>query len=214
MSRVHFPDSKLIDNSYDKGQGQQNLGICERITNRGDWNLSRCMINQSKIRWALGIFKPFKSVGTYVIVSVSHFRACMAYGFILTAWRQVKVTFIPTTRKLYYTEAKAYHPISLSYFHLKTMEKLVDGHMRDGTLKDYPLHRNYHIGKSTETALHNVVTRIENAIEHKDIALGALLNIEGVFDRTSYHKIKQAAERHGIEPAVCRWICAMLESRI
>jgi hypothetical protein len=38
---VHFPDSKLIDDSYDDGQGQQNLGICGRITNRGDWNLTK-----------------------------------------------------------------------------------------------------------------------------------------------------------------------------
>jgi hypothetical protein len=58
-----------------------------------------------------------------------------------------------------------------------------------------------------------VVTRIENAIEHKDLALGAFLDIEGAFNRTSYDTIKQAAERHGIEPAICRWICAMLESR-
>jgi hypothetical protein len=26
LFRVHFPNSKLIDNSYDNGQGQQNLG--------------------------------------------------------------------------------------------------------------------------------------------------------------------------------------------
>jgi hypothetical protein len=58
-----------------------------------------------------------------------------------------------------------------------------------------------------------VVTRIKNAIKHKDIALGAFLDIEGAFDRTSFNTIKQAAERHGIEPAVCRWICVMLESR-
>jgi hypothetical protein len=89
------------------------------------------------------------------------------------------------------------------------MEKLVDRHIRDGALKVQPLHQNQHayqIGKSTETALHNVVTRIEYAIKHKDIALGA-------FDRTSFDIIKQASERHGIEPAICRWICAMLESR-
>jgi hypothetical protein len=59
-----------------------------------------------------------------------------------------------------------------------------------------------------------VVTRIEYAIEHKDIALGAFLDIEGAFDRTSFDMIKQAAERHGIEHAICRWICAMLDSRI
>jgi hypothetical protein len=71
----------------------------------------------------------------------------------------------------------------------------------------------FQIGKSTETALHNEVIRIENAIKHKDIAFGVFLDIEGAFKRTSFDTIKQAAERHGIEPAVCRWICAMLESR-
>jgi hypothetical protein len=50
----------------------------------------------------------------------------MAYGFIPTAWKQVKVTFITKPGKLDYTEAKAYRPISLSSFLLKKMEKLVD----------------------------------------------------------------------------------------
>jgi hypothetical protein len=58
-----------------------------------------------------------------------------------------------------------------------------------------------------------VETHAEYAIEHKDIALGAFLDIEGTFDRTSLDIIKQAAERHAIEPPICRWICAMLNSR-
>jgi hypothetical protein len=49
-----------------------------------------------------------------------------------------------------------------------------------------------------------VVTRIENAIEHRDIALGAFLDIEGAFDTTSLDTIKQAAERRGIDPTICR----------
>jgi hypothetical protein len=139
----------------------------------------------------------------------------MAYGFIPMAWRQVKVTFIPKPGKLDHTGA-AYHPISLSSFLLKTMEKLVYRHIRDGALRIYPLHRNQHAyqrGKSTETALHNVVIHAEYAIDHKDIALGAFLDIEGAFDRTSFDTIKWAAERHGIEAAIYRWSCAMLESR-
>jgi hypothetical protein len=36
---------------------------------------------------------------------------------------------------------------------------------------------------------------------------------EGAFNITSFNTIKQAAEKHGIEPTVCRWICAMLKSR-
>jgi hypothetical protein len=102
LFRVHFPDSKVIDDSGD-GQGQQNLGICKCITNRGDWNLAKHVINQSKIKWTLGTFKPFKSVGSDEIVLallqqgmehlVPHlcciFRACIAYGFIPMAWKQL-----------------------------------------------------------------------------------------------------------------------------
>jgi hypothetical protein len=74
------------------------------------------------------------------------------------------VTCIPKLVNLDYTEAKAYRPISLSSFLLKTMEKLVDRHIRDDVLRIHPLHLNQHAyqkGKSTETALYNVVTRIE-----------------------------------------------------
>jgi hypothetical protein len=165
LFRVHFSESKLIDDSCDDGQGQQNLGICECITNRGDWNLARRMINKSRIRQALSTLKPFKSAGTGGIIPallqqgtehiVTHqrhiFRASMAYGFIPTAWRQVRVTFIPKPGKPDYTEAKAYCPISLSSFLLKTMEKLVDRHVRRSALKEYPLHLSQHayqIGKS------------------------------------------------------------------
>jgi hypothetical protein len=83
-------------------------------------------------------------------------------------------------------------------------------------LKKYPLHRNQHayqVGKCTETSLHNVVTRIQSAIEYKDIALGAFLYIEGTFDTTSFDIIRQAAEKKATGSAIYRRICAMLESR-
>jgi hypothetical protein len=128
------------------------------------------------------------------------------------AWRQVKATFIPKPRKSHYTEDKAYRPISLSSFLLKTMEKLVDRHIRHSVLK----HQNQHecqIGKSTETALHNVVTYIESAIRYNKITLGAFLDIEEAFVRTSFDVITQVDERHGTEPAIYKWISSMLESR-
>jgi hypothetical protein len=64
----------------------------------------------------------------------------MTCGFIPIAWRQVKLTFIPKYGKLDYTEAKAYHSITPSSFLLKTIDKLVDRHIRDGVLKEYPVH--------------------------------------------------------------------------
>jgi hypothetical protein len=58
-----------------------------------------------------------------------------------------------------------------------------------------------------------VVTPIENATEYKGIALGAFLGIAEAFDRTSIDIIRQAAVTYSIEPAICRWIRAMVESR-
>jgi hypothetical protein len=95
------------------------------------------------------------------------------------------------------------------------MEKLVDRHVREGVLSEHPLHlnqRDYPAGKTTETALHNV-TRIGSAAECKEIALGTFLAVEGDFDITSSDVTTQAAERHVIEPTICRWICSVLDSR-
>jgi hypothetical protein len=46
LFRVHFPDSKLIDDSSD-GQGHQNLDSCGRKTNIGSWYLAKYVIDQS-----------------------------------------------------------------------------------------------------------------------------------------------------------------------
>lgn len=100
--------------------------------NRGDWNLNRRVINQSKVKWAISMFKPFKSAGTDEIVLallqhgiehlVSHlccrFRTCLAYGYISGASKQVKVMFIPKPGKTSYTKAKAYCSVSQSVSHI------------------------------------------------------------------------------------------------
>jgi hypothetical protein len=187
-SEFTFQTPTLTDAS-NNGQGQQNL----------DKPRQKC--NQSKITWALGTFKPFKSAGTDEIIpvllqqGVEHlvphscraFRACLAYGFTPMARKQVRVMCIPKPRKSDCTKTKAYCHISLSSFLLKMMEKLANSHIRNGILKEHPLYQNQHvyqISKPTETALHNVVTLIESAIKYKETALGAFLDIVGAFDRT------------------------------
>jgi hypothetical protein len=66
---------------------------------------------------------------------------------------------------------------------------------------------------STIKALHSVVTHTESAIKCKEITLGAFLDTEGAFDRTSFDVLTQAAERHDTGPAICMWISSMLKSR-
>jgi hypothetical protein len=67
-------------------------------------------------------------------------------------------------------------------FILKTLEKLLNRHIRDGGLVEKPLHQNQFARRacmSTETALFQVELRWEKSLSHKQIALGAFLDIEG-----------------------------------
>jgi hypothetical protein len=59
-----------------------------------------------------------------------------------------------------------------------------------------------------------VVQRLEKSLEHKEIALGAFLDIEGAFDNTSFNTIITAARERGLEETCCRWIGSMLECRL
>jgi len=61
------------------------------------------------------------------------------------------------------------------------LEKLVDRYLRSVTLVDFPLHPRQHAyqtGKSTESALHQLVERVERALEAKQYSLGVFFDIE------------------------------------
>jgi hypothetical protein len=67
------------------------------------------------------------------------FVACLAYGYILLAWRAVRVIFIPKPGCDACELAKSFRPISLTSFFLKTIERLVDSYIRAGLLKSFSL---------------------------------------------------------------------------
>jgi hypothetical protein len=67
---------------------------------------------------------------------------------------------------------------------------------------------------STETALFKVIHRLEKSLNHKEIALGAFIVIQGAFDNTCFHAITMAARERGVEETCCRWISSMFESRL
>jgi hypothetical protein len=90
---------------------------------------------------------------------------------------------------------------------LKTLEKLLDRHMKDGVLAEKSLDQNqyaYTASISTERALFQGVRRPEKSLNYKEIALGAFLDIEDTFD-TSFNAIITDAREHGLEETCCRW---------
>ena len=80
-----------------------------------------------------------------------------------------------------------------------------------------PLHPNQHAyqaGKSVETALQQLVVRVEKALDQQEIVLGVFLDIEGAFDNTSYDSMCSALSRHEVDQTIVRWIRATLEGRL
>jgi hypothetical protein len=109
--------------------------------------------------------------------------------------------FIAKPSRDSYGGPKVYRPISLTSFLFKTMERLIDRFLRDEILAFMPLHPTQHAyqaRKSEETALHLLVFRTEKALDQQETALGVFLDIEGVFNNTSYDSICASLAKHGV----------------
>jgi hypothetical protein len=196
---------------------------------REDRVVSTRAICYDKLKRAAFSFQPYKTPGTDGIMPfmlqqgfellagklLMLLRASLALGYIPMSWRHIRVVFIPKPGKPL-SQAKSLRPISLMSFILKTLEKLLDRHIRDCALVEKPLHQNqfsYRAGMSTETALFQVVYRLEKSLSHKETALGAFLDIEGAFN-SSFNAIATAAREHELEKTCCRWVGSMLESKL
>jgi hypothetical protein len=138
-------------------------------------------------------------------------------GYIREAWQIVRVVFIPKPERSSYELANSFRPINLTSFLLKTMERLVNQSIRMGPLKRFllecPQHA-YQRGRSSETALHNLVNRIESALGRKIFALGAFLDVEGAFDNTSFVAMGRGCADHEVHYMISRWTAAMFSNRM
>jgi hypothetical protein len=192
---THFPHSEVTQESV--------APAAALLARRPDWRLATRVVTYRRVEWAIDSFAPYKSPGVdgifpallqrarEVVIPylVRIFCACLATGYVPAIWRQVKVVFVPKPGKSSYSGPRDYRPISLTSFLLKTIERLVDIYLRDEVLALVPLHPNQHAyqaGKSVEMALHQLVVRVEKALDQQESALGVFLDIEGAFNNTCY----------------------------
>lgn len=122
----------------------------------------------------------------------------------------------PKPGKDTFGKASSYRPISLTSFILKTLEKLVDKHIRYEELKENPIdscQHAYRAGRSTESALHSLLQELEESKENDKFSLFIFVDIAGAFDVTSVECVEKAATEKGISPWCIRWIVSMLRNR-
>ncbi|KAJ8735608.1 hypothetical protein PYW07_007228 [Mythimna separata] len=226
LASTHFPGSVVAPDII--VQNTPHIRLSRPLNE--DWRRAAKYFRPNNVEWAIDSFKPIKSAGyddifpallqqgkTMLIpILIKIFRASFAWGYIPEKWTMVKVCFIPKAGKKDYSQPKSFRPISLTSFLLKSMEKVIDECIRDGPLRDNPLHPKQHAyqkGKSTETALLELTDRIERALEDKQIALCAFLDIEGAFDNVTIDALSKGMKAKGIDETTTRWIEFMLLNR-
>lgn len=177
--------------------------------------------------WAIQSFESFKSPGldgifpkmlqetitTITPILCLVYKECLkqAHNFIPLSWNKVKVIFIPKSGKVGHSKAKDYRPISLTSFLLKIIERLLHLHIRS-LFSPILISKSQHAyikGRSTDTALHELVNKEEKTIEHT-----ALLDIEGGFNNVTNEAIERALRNLRVKDNLILWLLNMLRSRI
>ena len=80
----------------------------------------------------------------------------------------------------------------------------------------FPLHGNvysYREGVSTDTALHNVVSTIENAGNKRQFELVTFLDISGAFSNTATKEMVKSLALKGVEKEIVLWTKHLLTGR-
>jgi len=91
----------------------------------------------------------------------------------------------------------------------------VDHRIRSTLLKQAPLQPTQHAyraGRSTDTALYQLHRVLQSAVESKEVAMCAFLDIEGAFDNASHDTVQVALARRGLDLTTSRWIVSLLRS--
>jgi len=204
---IHFPNSTVRVGGL--------IPTADCCSKRLDWWVAARIVTYRKVRWAIDSFAPYRIPGMDGIFPallqegweiipylVRIVRACLATGYVPAMWRQVKVVFIPKPSRNSYCGPRDLRPISLTLFLLKTIERLVDRFLSDKILALHPNQHSYQAGKSVETALHQLMVWVEKALDQQEIALGVFLDIEGVFNNTSYDSLCVALARQGVDHTI------------
>ena len=131
LTNTHFPAAQMGTTTY-KHDSTKQMTTAEILESQ-DW------IDVDMIRKAMRQFKPDKAAGPdglkpIIFKSLPRnalealnliYKACISLCHTPKVWRETKVIFLPKPGKPSYDIPKAYRPISLSNFLLKTLERLV-----------------------------------------------------------------------------------------
>ena len=144
------------------------------------------------------------------------YQASYLLEYVPKLWRKSKVIFIPKIGKADYSQPRSFRPITLSPFLMKVMERVIlwyitEVHFQDNQLSDYQ--HAFRGGRSTETALTELVSNLEKGLAQKNYSLGVFLDIQGAFDNVRPEAIRTGMENKDLPISLINWYCHYIGNR-
>ena len=124
-------------------------------------------------------------------------NAYIVHSFFPEKWKISKVNIIGKPNKQSYSDLQSFRPISLAGSFSKILEKIILGRLQWlAKSQDWlsPDQHGFRSGKSTETAVHSLVTGIENGFSAKEVTACAFLDIKSAFDSAWHPAIVTARD--------------------
>ncbi|KAL5247005.1 hypothetical protein ACHWQZ_G019016 [Mnemiopsis leidyi] len=144
------------------------------------------------------------------------FHNSLRLGITPDSWKNNTGIILPKPLKTDYTNPRAFRIISLTSNFQKLLERLILWHLELDLKVPSRLTKNQHgfrKGKSTESAIHILTRRIEDAIATGNYSLGVFLDIEQAFDAISFAAIREALHEANIPSTITEWIHHMVSNR-
>ena len=144
------------------------------------------------------------------------FHNSLKLGITPASWKNNTGIIIPKPLKTDYTNPRAFRIISLTSNFQKLLERLILWYLELDLKIPSRLTKNQHgfrKGKSTESAIHILTRRIEDAMTTGNYSLGVFLDIEQAFDAISFAAIRAALIDANIPSTITEWIHHMVSNR-
>ena len=146
---------------------------------------------------------------------LNQFRFSIANSYLPLSWLDINAIYIKKAGNRSASNPKTYRPIGLSSSLLKLCERLINWRLKSTVLsKGIPKQHAFTLGKSTETAISDLVNFMEKAKSNNQMAIVLSIDIQGAFDSVPFDVIRDSLEMHGVEPEIVRWLDYLSRNRV
>ncbi len=216
----------LLKSHFEKSVKTQRDPDCIKEMYYNQLNIE--WISLDKLKQAISEFSPYKNtvddIKPIVLQNASKkalirlkkiFEASISIGYTPRIWREQLVAFIPKPGKKDYSDPRAYRPITLASFVLKTLEKLCLWQI-EKTLERLPISRSQHgfcKGRSTDSALTETLSKIESGVLNKGFSMAVFLDIKGAFDNVNPDLAIRILKQRLVDSRICDWYESFIKYR-